>query len=81
MKYFTKDAVYVTNWYPALFLTFRLTGALFRGELQHVRDVSEQKFKYGSIKTQEVTDIRLLNELHVHPKNIFYPVHTFWFGY
>ena len=46
-------------------LNFRLTGVHFRGELQHVGDVSEQKFKYEPIRIREITDIRLLHELYV----------------
>ena len=46
-------------------LTFHLTDVHFRGELQPVGDVSEQKFKYGPIRTREITDIRLLQELYV----------------
>ena len=43
-----------------------LTGVHFRGELQHVSDVSKQKFNYGLIRTLEMTDIRLLHELYVN---------------
>ena len=37
----------------------------------------EQKFKYGRIRTWEITDIRLLDELHVyiHDKAYFF-IHT-----
>ena len=41
-----------------------LTGVHFRRELQYVGDVSEQKFKYGPIRTLEITDMRLLHELY-----------------
>ena len=41
----------------------------FRGELQHVGDVSEQKVKYGPIRTLEITDIRLLHELYDRPEH------------
>ena len=56
--------------YSAFCLTFRLTGALFRGKLQDVGDVSEKKFKYWPIRIWEITDITLLHELHAF--NIFH---------
>ena len=49
---------WISNFLPHL----RLTSAHFRGELQHVDDVSEQKFKYGLIRTREITDIRMLHK-------------------
>ena len=59
------EVIHVTKRYPAFCLTFRLTGVHFRGELQRVGDVSEQKFKYGPIRTWEITDIKLSHELYV----------------
>ena len=61
------EVVYVTNINinPAFCLTFHLTGVHFRGKLHHVGDVSEQKFKYGPIRTLEITDIRFLYELYI----------------
>ena len=38
---------------------FYLTGVHFRGELQHVSDVSEQKIKCWPIKTREIGSARL----------------------
>ena len=60
--------------YPAFYLTFRLTGVHFRDELQHTGDVREHKFKYGPIRTWEITDIRLLYELYGNgnPNNIYF---------
>ena len=39
------EVVYVTIENPAFFLFLYLTGIHFRGELQHVGEVSEQKIK------------------------------------
>ena len=39
------EAFYVANGKPAFCLSLYLTGVHFRGELQHVGDVSEQKIK------------------------------------
>ena len=39
------EVVYVTIGNPAFCLALYLTGVHFRGELQHVGDVSEQKIK------------------------------------
>ena len=44
---------------------FHLTGIYFRGELQHVGHVGEQKIKCGPIRTREMNDIRLLDKLYV----------------
>ena len=57
VKYLECVSVTIEN--PALCLTLYLTGALFRGELQHVRDVSEQKIKCRSIRTREIGSVRL----------------------
>ena len=38
----------------------------FRGNLQHVGHMGEQKIKCGPITTQEITDIRLLEELYAN---------------
>ena len=54
--------VYVTNCQPVFCLTFCLTGLHFRGELQHVGDITEQNFRYGPIRTLEITDIRLYRQ-------------------
>ena len=42
-----------------------LTGIHFRGELQHVGDVSEQKIKCRPIRTREIGGARLSEELYV----------------
>ena len=39
------EVVYVTIGNPAFCLFLYLTGVHFRGELQHIGDVSEQKIK------------------------------------
>ena len=57
-KHFSEVA-YVTIGNPALFLALYLTGVHFRGKLQYIGDVSEQKIKYGPIKTREIGGIRL----------------------
>ena len=44
---------------PAFCLALYLTGLHFRGELQHVGDVSEQKIKCRPIRTREIGDARL----------------------
>ena len=54
----------MTTGNPAFCLLLNLTGVHFRGELQHVGDVSEQKSKYGPIRTREVTDVKLLHKLY-----------------
>ena len=43
----------------AFWLFLYLAGIPFRGELQQVGDVSEQKIKYWPIRTQEVGAVRL----------------------
>ena len=40
-------------------LALYLTGVHFRGELQHVRDVSKQNLKCRTIRTQEMGNARL----------------------
>ena len=44
---------------PAFCLPLYLTGVHFRGELQYVGDVSEQKIKCGPIRTREIGGVRL----------------------
>ena len=44
----------MTTGNPAFYFTLYLTAVHFRGELQHVGDVSEQKFKCQPIRTREV---------------------------
>ena len=56
-KYY--EVVHVTIGNPAFCLALYLTGVHFRGELQHVRDVSEQKIKCRPIRTREISGVRL----------------------
>ena len=44
---------------PAFCLALYLTGVHFRGELQHVGDVNEQKIKCRPIRTLEIDRVRL----------------------
>ena len=53
------EAVYVANGNPSFCLSLYLTGVHFRGELQHVGNVSEQKIKCWSIGTQEIGGVTL----------------------
>ena len=57
--YSTIEVVYVTIENPTFCLAFYLTGVHFRGELQHVGHVGEQKIKFRSIRTREVAGVRL----------------------
>ena len=45
-------------------LCLSLTGIRFQGELQHVGDVIEQKFKCRPIRTTEIVGVRLQDELY-----------------
>ena len=54
----------------AFCLALYLTGVHFRGELQHVGDVTEQKFKCRPIRTREIGGIRLSEELYVYKQNV-----------
>ena len=58
-RIFTKEVVYVTIGNPAFCIALYLTGVHFRGELQHVGDVSEQKIKRRPIRTREIGGVRL----------------------
>ena len=49
---------------PAFCLALYLTGVHFRGELQYVGEVSEQKFKCQPIRTREIGGVRLSEELY-----------------
>ena len=44
---------------PAFCLALYLTGKYFRGNLQHVGDVSEQKINCGPIRTREICGVIL----------------------
>ena len=50
---------YVTVGNPAFCLVLYLIGVHFRGKLQHVGDVSEQKIKFQPIRTQEIGGAKL----------------------
>ena len=49
---------------PAFCLALYLSGVHFRDELQHVGDVSEQKFKCRPIRTREIHGVRLSEALY-----------------
>ena len=51
--------MYVTNANPAFCLALYLIGVHFRGELQPVGHVGEQKIKCRQIRTQETAGVRL----------------------
>ena len=53
------EVVYVTIGNPAFCLFLYLSGVHFRGELQHLGDVWEQKIKCWPIRTQETGGVRL----------------------
>ena len=53
------EVVYVKIGNPAFRLFLNLTGVHFRGELQHVGEVSEQKIKCWPIRTREIGGVRL----------------------
>ena len=57
--------VSVTIGNPVFCRASYLTGVHFRGELQHVGDVSEQKFKCQSIRTREIGGVKLSEEMYV----------------
>ena len=58
------DAVYVTIGNPAFCLFWYLTGACFRGEVQHVSDANEQKIKGWPIRTREIGGVKLTDRLY-----------------
>ena len=49
----------LSMWQLKTQLFVSLTGVHFRGELQHVADVSEQKIKCWPIRTREIGGVRL----------------------
>ena len=57
--------VSVTIGNPVFCLASYLTGVHFRGKLQHVGDVSEQKFKCRPIRTRELGGVKLSEEMYV----------------
>ena len=70
-----EEDVYVTIGSPGFCLLLYLTGVYFRGELQHVVDVSEQKIKCWPIGTRETGGVRLSDGLYVNSKN--HLIHNF----
>ena len=50
--------------HPAFCLFLYLTGAHFRGELQHGGDVSQQKIKCGPVRTREIDGVSLSDVLY-----------------
>ena len=54
-----KEVVYVTIGNPAFCFFLYLIGVHFRGELQHLGDISEKKTKCWPIRTQERGGVRL----------------------
>ena len=57
--------MYVTIENPAFCIALYLIVIHFRGELQHVGDVSEQKIKCRPIRTRTIGGARLSVELYV----------------
>ena len=53
------EVVYMKIGNPAFCLALYLTGVHFRGDLQPVGDVREQKIKCGPIRTREIGGVRL----------------------
>ena len=49
---------------PAFCLALYLTGVHFRGELQHVGTISEQKIKFRPNRTRKIGGFRLSDELY-----------------
>ena len=50
---------------PAFILALNLTDVHFRGELQLVRGVSEQKINCQPMRTREIGGVRLLQRFHI----------------
>ena len=53
------EVVYVITGNQAFCLALYLAGVHFQGELQHVGHVSEPKIKCRSIRTREISGVRL----------------------
>ena len=58
------DVVYLIIGNSAFCLAFYLTGVHFRGELQHVGTVREQKLKCRPNRTRKIGGFRLSDELY-----------------
>ena len=57
------EGLHVTIGNPAFCLFFYFSGVHFRGELQHVGDVSQQKIKFRTIIAQELGGVTLSDVL------------------
>ena len=57
------EVVYVIIGNAAFCLALYLTGVHFRGELQHVGIVSEQKIKCRPNRTRKIDGVRLIDDL------------------
>ena len=55
----------MTIGYSTFCFAFYLTGVHFRGKLQHVGHVGEQKIKCQTIITREIAGVRLQDEQYV----------------
>ena len=55
---------------PAFFIASYLTGVHFRGELQHICDVSEQKIKCRHMRTREIGGVILSEEQHMFLRHV-----------
>ena len=58
------EGVYVTIGNPAFCLLLYLISVHFRGELQHVGNVSQQKIKCRPIRTREIDGVTLSDVLY-----------------
>ena len=58
------EGVCVTIGNPAFCLFLYLTGVHFRGKLQHIGDVSQQKIKCRPIRTREIGGVTLSDILY-----------------
>ena len=63
------EGVCVTIGNPAFCLFLYLTGVHFRGKLQYIGDVSQQKIKCRPIRTREIGGATLSDILYVCRKN------------
>ena len=53
------EVIYVTIGNPTFCLVLYLTGVHFRGKLQYISHLSEQKIKCRPIKIREIVGVRL----------------------
>ena len=66
------EVAYVTIRIPAFCLAFYLASAHFGGELQHFGHMGEQKIKRWPIRTQEITGVKLQDQLYDYKVWQFY---------